>query len=198
MSLVSLLKKIIHERGYPLSMSIEEYKWLHRIARDAEPPFLEVGTHYGVSALIMHTANPTAPIYTVDNLIDYGGDKPGAMPSDCGILVKNIEQVHLRIGDSKQVVPKLVEEHSFGLALLDGSHWKEDVLADLKNTENIPVVLIHDAGAGGPLDALEIFQSLDIIHQQFEMLPAAKTDLPFDIDVNGLAIIDRRNKHDRF
>ena len=168
----------------PLSMSVEEYEWVYRLAKKADPPFLDIGTHYGLSALVMSHAKPGADILTVDNLVDFGGDKEGAMRSDCGRLINNKENVVTIIGDSQLVVPLV--DAQFGFALIDGSHWAKDVARDLRNCEDVPTVLVHDALGDGPMKALEKYE--------YTVLPARRINADWDIEPGGLALILERQR----
>ena len=163
----------------PLSMSVEEYEWVYRYAKKAEPQFLDIGTHYGLSALVMLKARPNAQILTLDNLADFGEDKEGAMRTDCGRLIEGEENVVTIFGESQLLVPLV--NASFGLALIDGSHWAKDVARDIKNCENVPIVLVHDALDEGPREALKSYE--------YELLPTKKINTEWDIEPRGLALL---------
>jgi len=170
----------------PLSMSVEEYGWVYRLARDSEPPFLDIGTHYGLSALVMSRARPGARILTIDNMADFGNDKEGAMREDCGRLVRGEKNVVTIIGESRHLVPIATASHNFGLALIDGSHWASDVAADVDSCRGVPTVLVHDALDEGPARALEGYRH--------RILPAEKIKAGWDIEPRGLALIEKGEK----
>ncbi|GAI84370.1 unnamed protein product, partial [marine sediment metagenome] len=107
------------------SMAVREYALVYMVAETVKPRrILEAGTGYGFSTHVLHKACPTAEIDSIDNLSDRLGE-------EWGKYVRGVRNVHLICGDSKDIIPRLVQERDYGLALLDDGHSEEIVFKNV-------------------------------------------------------------------
>lgn len=136
---------------YPhLAMSVGEYAAIYFIVEKVKPTrILEAGTARGFSTRVMHEACPEAKIDSVDLLT-------GELTKEgWGEFVRGVQNVRLIYGDSRELIPKLVGEGNYDLALLDDGHSKEIVLKNVKDCATIPVVIVHDGLKESVLGGLE-------------------------------------------
>ena len=145
------VEKILKLREkYPhQAMTVGEYALVYLVAEKARPNrILEAGTGYGVSTRVLHEAAPMAKIDSIDFLT-------GELTTEeWGKFVEGVKNVNLIYGDSRCLIPKLVREKDYDLALLDDGHSEEIVFKNVIDTKSIPIVLVHNAFKEGILRAL--------------------------------------------
>ena len=133
------------EINFPLDWSMtrnERYGFIHTLQKIKPKVAIEIGTYNGGSLqVISHYADK---VYAIDNdetIIDRLGDK--------------FNNVEFLIGDSKEIVPKLIKEiqdkgENLEFALIDGDHSTEGVATDIRNLIaykplNSFHILLHDS-----------------------------------------------------
>lgn len=133
------------EIDYPLNWSMtrnERYGLIYLLQKIKPKVAIEIGTYNGGSLqVISEHANK---VYAIDN-----------DPSVVERLGEKFKNVEFLIGDSKDIVPKLIQDiedkgELLEFALIDGDHSSKGVAADIKNLINyIPKsnyhIVLHDS-----------------------------------------------------
>jgi len=133
------------ETDFPLDWSMtrnERYGFIHILQKIKPKVAIEIGTYNGGSLQVI--SQYADKVYAIDN------DK--TIIERLGSKFSNVEFL---IGDSKDILPKLIKEiqdkgENLEFALIDGDHSTEGVAADIKNLiaykpKNSFHILLHDS-----------------------------------------------------
>ena len=133
------------EFDFPLDWSMtrnERYGFIHTLQKIKPKVAIEIGTYNGGSLQVI--SKYADKIYAIDN-----------DPTIIERLGNNFPNVEFLIGDSKDIIPKLIKdiqdkEEQLEFALIDGDHSSKGVAADIKNLITYKPktrfhILLHDS-----------------------------------------------------
>jgi len=151
-------------------MSFGERSALEGVLVQAQPGLaLEIGTHRGGSLRRIAAHSRETHTVDVESLVEDRSEFPG---------------VTFHIGDSREVVPRLLGElaqsgRTVDFVLIDGDHASETVRADLSNVlaspaTNRTVILLHDmtiAQARQGAEAVDLDACPKVVYHELDFVP---------------------------